>query len=65
MTMSSAVEYLSASIPAHCGETGTKAWLRVLRNMHKNSEGSFDKEFYETWIGDIEIALQDYNSKED
>ncbi len=63
--MFSAVEYLSASIPAHCGETGTKAWLRVLRYLDEHAEGSFDRECFQEWIADTAKALQDFNARED
>ena len=65
MTMFSAVEYLSSSIPAHCGDNGTKAWLRVLRYLEENAEGSFDRECFQEWIADTSQALQDFNAKED
>ncbi len=65
MTMYSAVEYLSASIPAHCGETGTKAWMKILRYMTEHAEGSFDRECFQEWISNTKDALQDFNAKED
>ncbi len=65
MTMFSAVEYLSASIPAHCGETGTKSWLRVLITLKDKSDGSFEREFFDEWIMDTKKALEDFNARED
>jgi hypothetical protein len=65
MTMYSAVEYLSASIPAHCGEVGTKAWIKVLRYLEENAEGSFDRECFQEWIADTCKALLDFNATED